>query len=59
MEPLGESFPGGGQPPGSHWWFGIAGAQMWVDPANKFSVVLMLQEYPLTYPVLKEVRVAA
>jgi len=48
MEPLGESFPGGGQPPGSYWWFGIAGAQMWVDPVNKFSVVLMLQEYPTT-----------
>ena len=32
---------------------------MWVDPVNKFSVVLMLQEYPTTYPVLKEIRTAA
>jgi CubicO group peptidase (beta-lactamase class C family) len=59
VQPGGEGFPGGGQPDGSYWWFGIAGTQMWVDPVNKFSVVLMLQEYPTTYPVLKEIRTAA
>ncbi|MFI4934254.1 MAG: serine hydrolase domain-containing protein [Caulobacterales bacterium] len=49
----------GQEPAGSFSWFGIAGTQMWVDPVNKLSVVLMLQEYPTTYPVQSEVRVAA
>lgn len=49
----------GQEPPGSYWWFGIAGSQMWIDPVNKLSVVLMLQNNPTTYPVQSEVRVAA
>ena len=44
---------------GTFWWFGIAGTQEWVDPANKFSVVLMLQEYPTVDPVQREVHIAA
>ena len=49
----------GQEPAGSYWWFGIAGTQMWVDPSNRFSVALMLQEYPTTYPVRQEIRIAA
>ncbi len=49
----------GEEPAGSYWWFGIAGTQMWVDPVNKFSVVCMLNEYPTTDPVQREVRLAA
>jgi CubicO group peptidase (beta-lactamase class C family) len=49
----------GEEPAGSFWWFGIAGTQFWVDPLNKFSVVCMLQEYPTTDPVQREVRLAA
>jgi CubicO group peptidase (beta-lactamase class C family) len=49
----------GEEPAGSFWWFGIAGTQFWVDPLNKFSVVCMLNEYPTTDPVQREVRLAA
>jgi len=49
----------GEEPAGSYWWFGIAGTQMWIDPVNKFSVVCMLNEYPTTDPVQREVRIAA
>jgi CubicO group peptidase (beta-lactamase class C family) len=49
----------GEEPAGSSWWFGIAGTQEWVDPVNKFSVVCMLNEYPTTDPVQREVRIAA
>lgn len=48
----------GAEPPSSYWWFGIAGSQMWIDPVNKFSAVLMIQQNPTTYPVQSEVRVA-
>ena len=49
----------GGQPAGSYGWFGIAGTQEWVDPANHLAVVLMLQLNPTTYPVRGEIRTAA
>ncbi len=49
----------GGMPAGTFWWFGIAGTQMWVDPVNKLSVVLMLQLNPTSYPVQAEIRTAA
>lgn len=49
----------GQEPAGSFWWFGIAGSQMWIDPVNKVSVVLMIQNQPTVYPVQSEVRVAA
>jgi CubicO group peptidase (beta-lactamase class C family) len=48
----------GQEPPSSYWWFGIAGSQMWIDPVNKLSAVLMIQQNPTTYPVQSEVRVA-
>lgn len=48
----------GQEPAGSFWWFGIAGSQMWIDPVNKLSAVLMIQQNPTTYPVQGEVRVA-
>jgi CubicO group peptidase (beta-lactamase class C family) len=48
----------GGEPAGSFWWFGIAGTQMWIDPVNKLSAVLMIQQNPTTVPVQQEVRVA-
>jgi CubicO group peptidase (beta-lactamase class C family) len=48
----------GQEPPSSYWWFGIAGSQMWIDPINKLSAVLMIQQNPTTYPVQSEVRVA-
>jgi hypothetical protein len=31
---------------------------MWIDPLNKLSAVLMIQQFPTTYPVQSEVRVA-
>ena len=49
----------GGEPPGSYSWFGIAGTQMWVDRANQFSVVMMLQQFPTTSPFAPELRAAA
>lgn len=50
----------GMEPPGSYGWFGIAGSQMWVDPSNRTSVILMVQFQPLNaYPVQQEVKVAA
>jgi CubicO group peptidase (beta-lactamase class C family) len=49
----------GEEPAGSSWWFGIAGTQEWVDPVNKFTVVCMVNEYPTTDPIQREVRVAA
>jgi CubicO group peptidase (beta-lactamase class C family) len=49
----------GQMPAGSFWWFGIAGSQMWVDPKNKLSVILMIQQNPTTLPVQSELRVAA
>jgi CubicO group peptidase (beta-lactamase class C family) len=56
--------PGGQRPgldpPGSFGWFGIAGTQMWIDPANRFSVVLMLQILPSgTYGVQQAAHLAA
>ena len=48
----------GREPAGSFWWFGIAGTQMWIDPVNKLSAVLMIQQFPTSYPVQDEVRVA-
>jgi CubicO group peptidase (beta-lactamase class C family) len=48
----------GREPVGSFWWFGIAGTQMWIDPVNKLSAVLMIQQFPTSYPVQDEVRVA-
>jgi CubicO group peptidase (beta-lactamase class C family) len=48
----------GQDPPSTYWWFGIAGSQMWIDPLNKLSAVLMIQQFPTTYPVQSEVRVA-
>ncbi|HET9161762.1 MAG TPA: serine hydrolase domain-containing protein, partial [Caulobacteraceae bacterium] len=48
----------GGEPASSYWWFGIAGTQMWIDPLNKLSAVLMIQQNPTTVPVQQEVRVA-
>jgi CubicO group peptidase (beta-lactamase class C family) len=48
----------GQEPAGSFWWFGIAGSQMWIDPVNKLSAVLMIQLNPTTLPVQSEVRVA-
>lgn len=56
---LPEGVRPGTEPAGSFSWFGIAGTQMWMDPVNKLSVVLMLQMQPTTYPVQQEVRVAA
>jgi CubicO group peptidase (beta-lactamase class C family) len=56
------ALPGGelpqGVPVGTFWWTGIAGTQMWVDPVNKLSAVLMIQQFPTSYPVGNEVRVA-
>jgi CubicO group peptidase (beta-lactamase class C family) len=49
----------GREPAGSYNWFGIAGTQMWVDPVNKVTVVLMLQLNPTSYPVRAEIRDAA
>lgn len=49
----------GGQPGGSHGWFGIAGTQEWTDPVNNLAVVLMLQLNPTAYPVRGEIRTAA
>lgn len=50
----------GMEPPGSYGWFGIAGSQMWVDPSNRTSVILMVQFQPLNaYPVQAEVKAAA
>jgi CubicO group peptidase (beta-lactamase class C family) len=32
-----------GQSEGVHWWFGIAGTWFWIDPANDFVFVAMIQ----------------
>jgi CubicO group peptidase (beta-lactamase class C family) len=48
----------GAEPPSSYWWFGIAGTQMWIDPLNKLSAVLMIQQNPTTVPVQAEMRQA-
>lgn len=48
----------GAEPAGSFWWFGIAGTQMWIDPVNKLSAVIMIQQNPTTVPVQAEVRQA-
>jgi CubicO group peptidase (beta-lactamase class C family) len=50
----------GGEPVGAYSWFGIAGSQMWVDPANKAAVALMVNYMPFSaYPLPQEVRAAA
>jgi len=49
----------GQEPAGGYGWFGIAGTQMFVDPVNKYSVVLMLQMNPTSYPVQAEYKVAS
>jgi CubicO group peptidase (beta-lactamase class C family) len=49
----------GAEPAGSFWWFGIAGTQMWMDPVNKFTLCLMLQENPTSDPIQAEIRQAA
>jgi CubicO group peptidase (beta-lactamase class C family) len=49
----------GQEPAGSYGWFGIAGTQMFVDPVNKYSVVMMLQMNPTSYPVQAEYKVAS
>jgi CubicO group peptidase (beta-lactamase class C family) len=56
--------PGGERPgldpPGAYGWFGIAGSQMWIDPSNRASVVLMVNFLPNgSYPVQAEVHAAA
>ena len=50
----------GQEPPGSYGWFGIAGSQMWIDPSNRTSVILMVNFLPNgSYPVQPEVKTAA
>ena len=49
----------GQEPAGSFGWFGIAGTQMFVDPTNHQSVVVMLQMNPTSLPVQAEYKVAA
>lgn len=49
----------GAEPSGSYGWFGVAGTQMWIDPTNQVSVILMIQMNPTTYPVQAELRQAA
>jgi CubicO group peptidase (beta-lactamase class C family) len=50
----------GMEPAGSYWWFGIAGSQMWIDPVNRLSVILMVNFLPSgAYPVQPEVKTAA
>lgn len=56
---LPEGAQPGGEPAGSFSWFGIAGTQMWVDFANRTSVVAMLQMYPNRLPIQGELRTAA
>ena len=47
-------------PPGSYGWFGLAGTQMWIDPVNRMSVILMLQILPNgTYGVQGQLHTAA
>jgi len=50
----------GQEPAGSYGWFGIAGSQMWIDPSNRTSVILMVNFLPNgAYPVQAEVKTAA
>jgi len=32
-----------GQSEGIHWWFGVAGTWFWIDPANDFILIGMIQ----------------
>lgn len=56
--------PGGArpgmEPVGSYGWWGAASTQMWVDPVNDLTVVLLVQYRPeRTFPLAAEVRTAA
>lgn len=56
--------PGGAragmEPVGSYGWWGAAGTQMWVDPVNEVSVVMLVQYMPEpTFPLASELRTAA
>jgi len=54
-----ENVRAGEDPVGTFSWYGAAGTQMWVDPVNKMSVVLMVQYTGAGYGVQREARVAA
>lgn len=50
----------GMEPAGSYGWWGAAGTQMWVDPVNELSVVMLVQYMPEpTFPLAAELRTFA